>query len=617
MSRTRPSTTAPRHLPVGQMRRTLEAVRMFRANFVFGLLMLLLALLLGRFAQLQLVHGARYRELAEVRQAGRFTLSGVRGRIVDVHGRLLATSAFGREVAVDPDPRVLSDAVLPSFCSRLAAILDENLAPEALADRLRAARAEPHTVLGPFGLRWIRTGSRHVVLRAYVDEPRIVAALDDASAGADRLPGLKVRTIERRSYPNGSYAAHVIGLQPSGGADDEGGEGVEALLDERLEGGEASAHVRRDGKSRWLAQGALFDRALLAGEEVRLTLDIVVQHHLETVLDEVVKTWTPLLAVGVVLDPETGAVRALANRPTFDPNPAARRGITADLAVSHPFEPGSVLKPFTVAWALAKGFDPATVLAMPQDFLFPGDTVPIHDSHAIGDGDVVRLLAHSSNVGAATLSDGMGLQGMPELLAWMRIAEPTGIELPHERVGGGPRVYSRQDQLRTAFGYALRLTPIRLASDFCAFARADGRAVRPTLVPEARSPAAQGAPLAQPGLLDVVRRGLEGCVDEGTAREAFAGSPWPAAGKTGTCIIDGRTRHVCSFVGYAPRSSPRLVVLVMAVTQRSQEGSGGKVAAPAVRRLFDRVLPYLGTLPTPAPPPAADAGTAPVAREGA
>ena len=607
MIRVKPATAAPRHLPVGQMRRTVEAVRMFRANFVFGLLMLLLALLLGRFAQLQVLHGARYREMADARQAARFTVAGLRGRIVDAHGRLLATSAFGREVAVDPDPRVLSDAALPGFCARLAAILDENLAPEALADRLRAARSLQRTVPGPFGLRWVHTGSRHVVLRAYVDEPRIVAALDEAGGGAERLPGLKVRSVERRSYPNGSYAAHVIGLPPQDGADDAQGEGVESVLDERLDGGEASARVRRDGRSRWLAQGALFDRALLAGEEVRLSLDIVVQHHLETALDDLVKAWSPLLAVGLVLDPATGEVLALANRPTFDPNPSARGAVPADLAVSQVFEPGSVLKPFTAAWALKRGFDPATVIAMPQDFTFPGDTAAIHDSHAIGDGDVVHLLAHSSNVGAATLSDWMGPQGMAEVLAWMSIAEPTGVGLPHERAGGGPRVFSRQDQLRTAFGYALRLTPIRLASAFCAFARPDGRAVRPTLVPGDSSPVASGPPLARPQDLDVVRRGLVGCVEEGTAREAFAGALVPAAGKTGTCIIDRKQRHVCSFVGYAPRESPRLVALVMAVTQRSQEGGGGKVAAPAVRHVFDRVLPYLQA-PAAAGPVVAEGG---------
>jgi cell division protein FtsI/penicillin-binding protein 2 len=595
--RARPPVLPPRNVPVGQLRRTLEAVRVVRLNFVFGVLFLLLALLMARFAQLQIVHGATYRAQADQRQAGRVTAVGVRGRIVDVHGRLLATSSFGREVAVDPDPRVLPDAALGAFCARLAGILDDDQPPELLGDRLRAARAVEREVDGPMGLRWKRRGSRHVVVRAYVDEPRVVTALDEAAAGPNRLPGLKVRSVERRAYPNGPHAAHVLGLPPRGDADG-GGEGVEALLDERLEGSRASARVGRDGKARWLAHGALFDRTLLAGGEVRLTLDVVVQHHLEAALDLLVKDWTPTLALGIVLDPRTGEVLALANRPTFDPNPEHRREVTENLAVSRLFEPGSVLKPFTIAWALAHGFPADTVIPMPQEHRFEGDIAPIRDSHAIGDGDVVHLLAHSSSVGTAWVSDWLGPAAMPAVLDWLEVDLPTDVELPHEQVWTRkPRTVCRSDQLRMAYGYSLRMTPIRLAASFAAFAREDARAVRPTLVPGAAASAAPGAPLCRPEDLALVRRGLEGCVDVGTAREAFAGSPWRPAGKTGTAIIDGRTRHVCSFVGYVPRRDPRLLVLVMAVTLRSQEGGGGKVAAPAVRRFLERALPYLGVPP--------------------
>jgi cell division protein FtsI/penicillin-binding protein 2 len=484
--RARPPVLPPRSVPVGQLRRTLEAVRVMRTNFVFGVLFLLLALLMARFAQLQLVHGETYRAQADARQAGQFTLVGVRGRIVDVHGRLLATSSFGREVAVDPDPRILPDAALDGFCARLSGILDDDLAPEQIGDRLRAARALEREVAGPFGIRWKRTGSRHVVLRAYVDEPRVVAALDEASGpGPSRLAGLKVRSVERRSYPNGPYAAHVLGLAPQAG-EEASGEGVETLLDERLGAGHASAKVGRDGKARPLAQGALFDRALLEGGEVRLTLDIVVQHHLEAALDGLEKDWKPEVAVGIVLDPRTGEVLALANRPTFDPNPESLRQVTANLAVSNPFEPGSVLKPFTVAWALAHGFPPETVIPMPQEHRFEGDIAPIRDSHEIGDGDVVHLLAHSSSTGTAWISDWMGPAAMPAIMDWLELDQPTGIELPRERAWGRkPRTVCRSDQLRMAYGYSLRITPMRLAASFAAFARDDARAVRPTLVPDA------------------------------------------------------------------------------------------------------------------------------------
>ncbi len=602
--RSRPALQPPRQVPVGQARRTLEAVRMFRANFVFAALLLLLGLLLGRFAQLQLVHGAEYRARAQARHAGHLTVVGVRGRILDVRGRLLATSSFGREVAVDPDPRVLPAAEIEAFCTRLAGILDDDAAPGDLRKRLEAARAERWVVEGPLGLRWMRTGLRHIVLRRYVAEPRVVAALDEACVGREALPGLKVSCIERRAYPNGDYAFHVIGLPLGEGAGSEAAEGVEGLLDRRLDAAEVRAPVCRDGAARCLADGALFDRQLLAGRDVRLTLDIVVQHHVEQALDRLLLDWKPSEAVAIVLDPTSGALLALANR-HLDPV-TGKRTPGQNLALRGLYEPGSVFKPFTVAWALRRGLPADTIVPMPLSCLFPRDTKPIHDTHLVGDGDLVQLLSESSNTGAAWLSDWMGPEGMPGLIAWMELGQPTGIELPQEAAwSASQRVLARQDQLRSAFGHALLLTPLRLASAFSAFARPDGRAVRPTLVPDALSPAAPGEPLCAPEHLAIVRRGLEGCVDTGTAEDAFRDCAYAVAGKTGTAIIKAiRQRvvsehHVCSFVGYTPREAPRVVVLVLAVTQRSQEGSGGRVSGPVVRRILEGTLPYLGVAAPP------------------
>jgi len=591
--KSRPALRPPRTVPVGQARRTLEAVRMFRANFVFGTLLLLLSLLLGRFAQLQLVHGAEYRARATARHERHKTVVGVRGRILDARGRLLATSSFGREVAVDPDPRVIKLGDLPRFCARLAGILDDDVSPGELQRILETARAERKVVEGPLGLRWMRTGKRHVVLRPFVSEPRVVAALDEASSGREALAGLKVSSIERRAYPNGDYAIHVLGLPPSEGANLDQAEGVEAGLDGRLGAARMSTRVCRDGLARCLADGAAFDGEVLAGHDVRLTLDIVVQHHVERELDRLLVDWKPSEAVAIVLDPRSGAVLALANR-VGDPATGKRKPAW-NLALRGLYEPGSVFKPFTVAWALRRGLPPDTIVPMPLSHVFKGDTKAINDTHFVGDGPVTLLISESSNTGAAWVSDWMGPGAMPELFTWMGLGQPTGIELPQDlgwKHAGRP--LARQDQLRSAYGHAVALTPLRLASSFTCFARPDARAARPTLMPDALSPIACGEPLCSPEHLALVRRGLEGCVDTGTAEDAFRGCAYAAAGKTGTALIDADKLHVCSFVGYAPREAPRVVVLVMAVTKRSQEGSGGKVSAPVARRLFERALPYLG-----------------------
>lgn len=592
----RPALAPPRTMPVGQARRTLEAVRVMRTNFIFGSLLVLLALLMARFAWLQLVQGSSMRETANRRHAARMTLAGVRGRILDRHGRLLATSAFGREVAVDPDPTVLPEAQLPAFCAQLAAVLDDDrLTAGVLQRRLEQARGERRVLGGPLGLRWMRTGVRHLVLVPYVSEPRVVAGLDEAAEQREMRP-LKVRVVERRAYPNGDYAMQVIGLPVPAGSAPGQGEGVEGLLDRHLYPGHLSATVSRDGKARMLADEPLFDRELLAGRDVRLTLDIVLQHHVERELDALAAAWKPFQACAVVLDPATGQVLAMASR-ACDPATGARLPCS-NLPIRGLYEPGSVFKPFTVAWALRQGLPPSTVVPMPLSVHFPGDRKAISDTHYVGDGDLALLLSESSNTGAAWLADWMGGPALQGMFTWLGLDQPTGIELPHEVCWGkAHRMRGRSDFLRAGFGHALTMTPLRLASAFSAFARPDARAARPTLMLDTVTPVTPGEPICPPHLLGIVRQGLVGCVDTGTAASAFKGSPFSAAGKTGTAVIHAETQHVCSFAGYAPAGAPRLVVLVSAVTRRSLQGSGGRVSAPAVRRILDRSLPYLGVAP--------------------
>jgi cell division protein FtsI/penicillin-binding protein 2 len=610
----RPTLAPPRTVPVGQARRTLEAVRVFRTNFVFGVLLILLILLLGRFATLQLVEGAAYRAQADRRHAGRMSLPGIRGRILDRHGRLLATSAFGREVAVDPDPTCLPEDEREVFCVYVASLLEsEGFTAGRIRREIEAALARRRLVHGPLGLSWMRTGTRHLVLAAHVDEPRVVAALDEAveQRPIKALRALKVRCVERRAYPNGDYALNVIGLPAPAGAVGRMGEGVEGLMDRHLLAEEVSARVCRDGRSQCFSDAALFDRDLLGGRDVHLTLDIVVQHHVEQALDALQAEWKPFEAAAIVMDPRTGAVLALANRAVD--RESGRPVRPQNLAIGGRFEPGSVFKPFTVAWALRQGLDPDHVIPMPISASFKGGGSPIRDTHYVGDGDVVLLLTQSSNTGAAWLADFLGPDALKGLFAWVGLDQTTGIELPHEVCFGRAHALAgRSDLLRSGFGHAFTITPIRLASAFSAFARADGRAARPTLLLDATSPVAPGEPICAPKHLAVVRRGLEGCVNEGTAVAAFRDAPFRAAGKTGTALVSRDREHVCSFAGYAPAHDPRLVVLVTAVTLRSQDGSGGRVSAPAVRRIMERTLGYMGRLA-----PSATAGSPVVALEEA
>jgi cell division protein FtsI/penicillin-binding protein 2 len=453
-------------------------------------------------------------------------------------------------------------------------LLDGNPEAASIAKIIEQERARPR----PRGAR---------VIRARLEDRRLIERLDvvrtTSAAQAQGLYGLLVDDHETRSLPNGDYARDVIGTPPGDG---RRGTGMELALDAVLRGDEVETAVRRDGKRHLLASERV-DRSAVMGKDVRLSIDVVVQHVLETELDLLVERCSPSQATGIVLDPRNGEILALASRP---------RG-WIDLATTGLYEPGSVFKPFTVSQALALGVvAPDEILDMPEQ-LAMGGLPPVHDTHYVGPGDVVRLLAESSNTGAMTLAWRMGGGGLERLFERMGFGKPTGVELPGEARGGiGADGWKPWRVSRAGFGQGFTITPLHLASTFAAFARDDGRIVRPTLLPGAGGPRPDLPPLcARPDHLAAIRLGLEACVDHGTGAATIAGGRYAIAGKTGTAQIPPTNDLICSFAGYAPREAPRVLVLVMArvTKQERPHPSGGSVAGPTVRSVVDRTLGYL------------------------
>jgi cell division protein FtsI (penicillin-binding protein 3) len=612
VTRARPATTCPRSVPAGSLRRSLEAVQRFRLDFAFGALLVLFGGLLGRLAKIQVLDGPSYRAQAQDRQERRLAFRGLRGRILDAHGRPLVTSRRVFSVAADPQ-EVREGGDVEGFARRVAQMVDQ---PEKAGDvHRRLAEADP--------------ACRYRMLFPRVEDQRVVEQV--AGLAGSRAPiraglrGLIVEEREVRTYVNGDYAAHVLGRAPAGN-DGAGACGVEGLLRERLAGDEIRVPVRRDGASRILAARAA-DPSWVTGRDVRLTLDIVVQHHVEKALDAVVSTWSPELATAIVLDPSNGHVVALANRPTFDPR---REAGGLNLAVCGRFEPGSLFKPFTVAYALAVGVvrpDERVPLPARQEWQWRQARRVVGDSHESGEwdgaGTVVRIIQESSNTGVAELAWRLGPEGMADLvraLGFLR-ANATGLCVEEGRISARPLEEWNPlfPTLGVAYGQGIAVSPLRLAASFAAFARDDAAVVKPTLLPGRGGREPDLPPVcATLEHLALVREGLARCVDEGTASDAFRGFPIRVAGKTGTAEQKegGRTFNICAFLGYAPLERPRVVVLVMAkvdeLTRHPTAGLrpyGGTVAAPAVRTVIEQALPYLEAQDVPgpargAPPPA-------------
>lgn len=597
MGSPRTTAAAPGAVPqtaTGQMRRTLLAVRRFRMNFLFGTLLLLFGLLLGRLGKLQLVDAAQFRAEAALKHDSAWTFTPRRGRLLDRHGVVLAAPKPARRLGVDPSQ--VRDARTFSL------VLSDLLGGEPRAWEIHEVLRKAHA--------WSKENKKPLpqyrVLVPFADDPKVVDRIDDLARITLRrkaklgVYGVVVHPAEGRHYPNGSYASHVLGQMPRENAP---GTGAEQAFDDVLNGIAQKVTVYRDGRRRAYAKGGLASRVATAGRDARLTLDITIQHALERALDQLRDQWKPESSCGIVLDPHTGDVLALACRPDFDPNTEAAN---ANVAIQGLYEPGSFFKPFTVGWALGQGvIKPTDELEMPASILLRHEKQAIRDTHHVGRGTVERLIAQSSNTGSAVLGDRLGTERMRALFqrTFPSSGHGTDSGLPYER---GARVaLPRQDKAwpwwlahRAAFGQGFRVTPIQMAASFAAFARSDARVVQPRFFLDDDRPAAPGAVVCKPEHLAVVRAGLVQCVTDGTAKNTFAGARFTAGAKTATAqqwgTIAGERVLLanCSLAAYAPADDPQVVVVILAQIRDDAGGFGGSVAGPAVRQVLERVLAY-------------------------
>ena len=603
-------TRLPRSVPVGTLRRTIEDVRRFRTNFVFFTLLLLFVLLLGRLGKLQLVDGAHYKELARNRHMGLETFRPMRGQITDRYGWPLAFSRPLRRVAIDPHPQVITDVW--AFARGVSAVLGD----EPPAWRIRAlidrARLEADTPDANGKRRPLR---RYISLRSRISDPLTVQRLDTIDALSNRrkmnldMYGLIVEKSERREWPNGDYAVHPIGKPPVEGTKHR--TGVEGHYDGWLRGKPTSVSVVRDRRRRAMAMDVSTDGSGARGKDVRLTLDLVIQHQVESELDRIVEEFRPTAAFALVLDVRTAEILGWSNRPTYDPNRRIRHGevITGqmDWITQGRFEFGSIFKAFTAAWALENGIvDADSTIPMPIRLHIPG-MPPINDSHPIGDGTLALLLEQSSNTGAAWLGRELEAKGMQALWERLRFGHKTGVGFSYEVAGriakGGTTTSGRWLPwlaLRSAFGQGIAITPLQCASAFAALARADGCTIRPTIVKRKKPRDPRVARLCSPRHVATIREGLRRCVQFGTLRVPFAGCAFACAGKTGTSQQreHGVEMNIASVCAFAPADDPQVLVLVSARVTKNR-GSGAAVSGLAARRLLESALHYWHVRPRP------------------
>jgi cell division protein FtsI (penicillin-binding protein 3) len=541
-----------------------------RAPLVFGLLALLFVGLTGRSVYLQSVDNEFLQTQGSARHSRDLEVPAHRGRIIDRSGEALALSTPVKTLWAFPDK---FDAT-PQQLAELARILETT--PQKLAARLGAN--EDFAFLA-----------------------RQIPPETSDHAMALRIKGLHDQSEYRRFYPGGEVTAHIIGFT---GDRDAGQEGIELSQQAWLSGVPGSRRVIINRRFEAVEDVAAI-RAPQAGRDLALALDTRLQYLAFRELKAAVELHKAKAGGLVILDVKTGEILALANWPTYNPNRRDKvaRDRMRNRALTDVFEPGSTLKPFTIAAALDAGrIRPDTVIQTAPGSLTIGSNT-IHDAHPQGALTVEQVIQKSSNVGAAKIALALPPSTMWEMFSEAGFGTPPKTGFPGEVAGRLRPVKSWKpiEQATMAYGHGISVNLVQLARAYTMFAT-DGE-VKPATLFKTDGFVA-GRPVLKPATALAVRRMLElATLPGGTAPKAQV-IGYRVAGKTGTAHkLEGRgytNRYVSAFVGFAPVSQPRLIVAVMIDEPSAGEYYGGAVAAPVFSNVMGAALRTL-SVPTDAP----------------
>jgi cell division protein FtsI (penicillin-binding protein 3) len=414
-----------------------------------------------------------------------------------------------------------------------------------------------------------------------------------------KIPGVYLQREYRRYYPTGAVSSHVIGFTD---IDDRGQEGLELAYDDRLRGTPGTRRVLKDLYGNIVETVEILSLPV-PGRDLVISIDKRIQYLTYRELKSAMQRYGARAATAIVLDAQSGEVLALVNQPAFNPNNRAnlRSALFRNRAVTDVFEPGSTMKPFTIAVALESGlFDYNSKIDTTPGRFQVGSKI-IHDERNYGLLTLGQVIEKSSNVGAARIAMALDKERMWSMFRNVGFGEATGSQLPGESSGllNLPSRWVPTDQAHVAFGYGISVTALQLARAYTALAN-DGVVMPITLL--RRDRAVHGVRVMSAATARHIRDMLELAVsDAGTGTEAQV-QHYRVAGKTGTVhkLIAGdyaEDRYVASFAGMAPASHPRLVMVVTVDDPSGSAHFGGQVAAPVFSSVMSDALRLLDVPP--------------------
>ena len=538
----------------------------FRAPIVFGTLLLLFVALLGRSLYLQWIDNAFLQEQGSSRYSREIEVPAHRGRIVDRYGEPLAISTPVKSIWAWPGKIEASPEQMRSLATSL------EITPAMLSRKLTE-------------------GSDFVYLRKGVP-PEIAERVN-----ALHIKGVHEENEYRRYYPGGDGMSHILGFT---GDHDVGQEGMELGQQEWLGGKPGSRRViiNRRGEA---VEDVASIRAPQEGRDLALSIDTRLQYLAFRELKAAVEVNKAKAGGLVILDARSGELLALANWPTYNPNNRLRtaRDRMRNRALTDVFEPGSTLKPFTIAAALDAGkVRPDTQIQTSPGTLTIGSAT-IHDAHREGVLTVEQVIQKSSNVGAAKIALSLAPETMWRMLSESGFGTPPKTGFPGEVSGRlrPAKSWRPIEQATMAFGHGISVNLVQLARGYTIFAN-EGE-LKPVSLLKSDGHSA-GRPVVKPATANAVKHMLELAVQPGGTAPKAQVPGYRVAGKTGTAHkLEGHVyakKYVSSFVGLAPASNPRLIVAVM-IDEPAGQYYGGMVAAPVFSSVMGAALRMLSVPP--------------------
>lgn len=575
----------------------------FGAAILFLLFIVLFFVLFFRFAFIQVtgeVKGQALAAKAKHLYSDTTVIEAKRGTIYDRNGEVIAEDRSSYSIIAILDKKMTTDPKKPNH------VQDMEKTARELSKYIDLNASEIQSILqdgkekGKFQVEFGSSGKD-----ISFETKKKIEVL--------KLPGISFTRNMKRFYPNGVFASHVIGfteLKDNGknGTDTVGVLGVEKSLNDLLSGTDGSVKFESDLWGYLLPNGKEQITPAVNGKDVYLTIDRKIQILLEDALNSVDKEYKPKKMIAIVADAKTGEILAMGQRPSFDPE--TRQGIEKSWyneAIETPFEPGSTFKVFTLASAVQEGvFDPNELFKSGTYVVDPKSKAIADHNGGKGWGPISYMegVQRSSNVAFAKLAnEKLGFDTFRQYLTKFGFDQPTGIDLPNEKIGNMAYTYPIE-KATTAFGQGTAVTAIQQVQAATAISN-DGKMMRTHVInkivdPDTGKiikgikPEVVGTPISE-NTAKQVRDYLETVItsDKGTGQR-YAIDGYEVAGKTGTAQIaekgvylKGGKNYIFSFLGMAPKDDPKLIMYVAVQQPEIEYYSEGSIP---VSMIFNPVM---------------------------